>query len=368
MADKIELLLTMSRKSFMGADFRHAIECAEEVKAVSEGRAWLEAQKWIFSSARELQEGPRMAQVHSELQAFLKKAPEEFKALAHYILAQSYSLRGEWPIVKGHSEAALAAALANNNHHDLALAFFALVRVASFQGDFVRAQEILAKLDTLLEVHSKEELKVSVLLQKAQLAMLHKQFEMAIQYCWQGYEHAKMAGLFVYIPMVLGFLASLHVEKGAVDEGRSYLTLAEKGISPSAQPYLWEFLKGVRRRFENIAPVKNTVDLVVDVGSKSIFEKSKGAIDFKNQHTLLELALLLLRHPHTPFSKEQLMEKVWGRVYDPSIHDNLIYVTVKRLRSLIEPDPGHPQYILRNRQGYYFNDRASFTINEGSSE
>nr|WP_295905720.1 hypothetical protein [uncultured Bdellovibrio sp.] len=52
------------------------------------------------------------------------------------------------------------------------------------------------------------------------------------------------------------------------------------------------------------------------------------------------------------------MYKVWSQIYDPDLHDNLIYVSIKRLRTLIEPDLESPRYILRDRKGYYFNQQS----------
>ena len=55
------------------------------------------------------------------------------------------------------------------------------------------------------------------------------------------------------------------------------------------------------------------------------------------------------------FSKEYLVENVWKQPYDPSVHDNKIYVTIKRLRKLIEPEYDKPKYLFRAKNGYYFN-------------
>lgn len=53
------------------------------------------------------------------------------------------------------------------------------------------------------------------------------------------------------------------------------------------------------------------------------------------------------------FSRENLLEQVWGYEYYGDIRT--VDVTVRRLREKIEDDPGNPEYILTKRGvGYYF--------------
>jgi DNA-binding response OmpR family regulator len=62
------------------------------------------------------------------------------------------------------------------------------------------------------------------------------------------------------------------------------------------------------------------------------------------------------------YSKEFLVEKIWKQSYDPSVHDNKIYVTIKRLRKLIEPDYDKPKYIYRAKNGYFMNKAAKIIV------
>ena len=79
------------------------------------------------------------------------------------------------------------------------------------------------------------------------------------------------------------------------------------------------------------------------------------SVDFKNQFVLLDMLRLFINSPGETFSKEELVKRVWKQNYDPSVHDNKIYVTIKRLRKLIEPDYEKPKYIFRAKNGYYLN-------------
>ncbi len=72
--------------------------------------------------------------------------------------------------------------------------------------------------------------------------------------------------------------------------------------------------------------------------------------------TLREFELLkyLAERDGKVFSREQLLEEVWGYEYYGDIRT--VDVTVRRLREKLEDDPGDPKYIVTKRGvGYYFN-------------
>ena len=72
--------------------------------------------------------------------------------------------------------------------------------------------------------------------------------------------------------------------------------------------------------------------------------------------TLREFELLkfLAQQPEKIFSRENLLENVWGYEYYGDVRT--VDVTVRRLREKIEDDPSMPRYIITKRGvGYYFN-------------
>lgn len=76
--------------------------------------------------------------------------------------------------------------------------------------------------------------------------------------------------------------------------------------------------------------------------------------------TLREFELLkfLAMQPDKIFSREQLLENVWGYEYYGDVRT--VDVTVRRLREKIEDDPSIPRYIITKRGvGYYFNNLSS---------
>lgn len=59
--------------------------------------------------------------------------------------------------------------------------------------------------------------------------------------------------------------------------------------------------------------------------------------------TEFDLLYFLARHPRQVFTREQLLDRVWG--YSESPDANTVYVHVRRLRQKIEADPRHPLWL-----------------------
>ena len=66
-----------------------------------------------------------------------------------------------------------------------------------------------------------------------------------------------------------------------------------------------------------------------------------------------ELLKFLATQKNQVFSRELLLEKVWGYEYYGDVRT--VDVTVRRLREKVEADPSSPKYIMTKRSvGYYF--------------
>lgn len=67
-----------------------------------------------------------------------------------------------------------------------------------------------------------------------------------------------------------------------------------------------------------------------------------------------ELVKFLAMHPGQIFSRENLLEKVWGYEYYGDVRT--VDVTIRRVREKLEKDPSICEYIMTKRGvGYYFN-------------
>ena len=101
---------------------------------------------------------------------------------------------------------------------------------------------------------------------------------------------------------------------------------------------------------------------LLDIGNLTI---DLNRFEIRKDGTVLELTLRefeLLRYlaerADKVFSREQLLEEVWGYEYYGDIRT--VDVTVRRLREKLEDDSSHPKYIMTKRGiGYYFHDPQS---------
>ncbi len=92
-------------------------------------------------------------------------------------------------------------------------------------------------------------------------------------------------------------------------------------------------------------------DLVINIERYEVEKRGK-VIDITVRE--FELLKFLAQQPEKIFSRETLLEKVWGYEYYGDVRT--VDVTVRRLREKIEDDPGMPRYIVTKRGvGYYFN-------------
>jgi len=69
-----------------------------------------------------------------------------------------------------------------------------------------------------------------------------------------------------------------------------------------------------------------------------------------------DLLLQFARHPGRVYTRQQLLDMVWGYGHDG--YEHTVNSHINRLRAKIETDPSHPAYILTVwGVGYKFNDR-----------
>lgn len=93
--------------------------------------------------------------------------------------------------------------------------------------------------------------------------------------------------------------------------------------------------------------------LVVDLNLMEVFNSGR-----QIELTYREFALLayLMQYPGHVFSRQQLLDEVWG--YDFAVDERTVDVTMRRLREKLELNPAEPQYLKTRRgAGYYLKRR-----------
>ena len=93
-------------------------------------------------------------------------------------------------------------------------------------------------------------------------------------------------------------------------------------------------------------------DLVADADRRTL---SKGGVDVPLTVKEFDLVLFLMKNPGKVYSRENLLNLVWG--YDYEGEDRTVDVHIRRIREKIESDSTNPEYILTKwGVGYYFAD------------
>jgi DNA-binding response OmpR family regulator len=81
-------------------------------------------------------------------------------------------------------------------------------------------------------------------------------------------------------------------------------------------------------------------DVELDAGTREVH---KGGQEVKLTAREFDLLWFLASHPRRVFSRNQLMERVWG--YEAALDTGTVTVHVRRLREKIEDDPSRPRHL-----------------------
>ena len=91
-------------------------------------------------------------------------------------------------------------------------------------------------------------------------------------------------------------------------------------------------------------------DFTLDMGRRVALRGGRVVDLTAKEYDLLEI---LMKNPRHVFSREKLVDQVWGYTYAGDYRT--VDVQIRRLREKLEPDPAQPQYILTKwGVGYYF--------------
>ncbi len=93
-------------------------------------------------------------------------------------------------------------------------------------------------------------------------------------------------------------------------------------------------------------------DIAIDIDKRKVTLEEK-RVDLSPKE--FELLTLLASHPGKSYSRQQLLNLVWG--YDFEGYEHTVNSHINRLRGKIEADLNKPQYILTTwGVGYRFNE------------
>jgi tetratricopeptide (TPR) repeat protein len=323
---------------------------------------YLKCLNLILRIYAELEQFEEINQTKEKLQDLVLKEGFELNSKTYYTLAVCASYKGQMDTALDYLQKALAISLANDSKEDICHAIFGLAMVYAHPSNarYADALKEIYNLQVFFQVYQMPDLQASALFLNADILKQMKKYDEAIEVLWRAYDIIKESRNVVMSNYLMGALADAYFEIGDKDMARTYITLAHKSVDSINQKRLARMVKTLAEKIGG--EVQTSFDLIFDEANHAVLEKKLGRIDFKNQFILLDLLRLFVQNQGHIYSKEYLVENVWKQPYDPAIHDNKIYVTIKRLRKLIEPDYEKPKYIFRAKNGYYMNKAARVHI------
>jgi len=302
----------------------------------------------------------KISNAKEEIQDLALNNGLQLSSQSFYILCLCAGYRNQIPLALEYAQKSLALALDSQNKTDTCYAISALAIVYRMQGRYQEALREIYNLKVFFEVLPHFELQASSILLNGLILIDQKKYNEAIEVLWEAYDMLKNYKSFIFPIQLMGLLAKAHRKLGQTDLAIVQLRIASKMTDPINMPRLYKQIELELAQLN--LDTHNQYDLIFNSNLNSVTELKLGRIDFKNQFVLLDLLKLFITNPGTTFSKEYLVEHIWQQNYDPLIHDNKVYVTIKRLRKMIEPDFDKPKYIFRAKNGYFMNRSAKVLV------
>lgn len=361
-----DLVLELAKLNYERGDFSSAvnlfIQSSEVFLADKSFAKYLKAQNYLLRAYSELENTEMVNQTKDRLQDLVLKEGFDLTSKSYYTLGVCAFYKRQVETALEYGRKGLALALQKDEKEDMCYSIYLIAAALSDPsiGKYVDALKEIYNLEVFFQVYDFPEIKMSASLLNADILRTLKRYDEAIEVLWKAYDHIRSSKNMMMSSYLLWALGRTYSESGDKDMARTYLTLANRSIDPKNQVRLSRLVK---LELEHLGgDIETSFDLVFDELNHAVTEKKMGKIDFKNQFILLDLLKLFVQNPGAVFSKEYLVENVWKQPYDPAVHDNKIYVTIKRLRKLIEPDYDKPKYIFRAKNGYYMNKTARVQI------
>lgn len=294
------------------------------------------------------------------LQDLVLKEGFDLNAKTYYTLGVCAIHKQQFDIALEYFQKSLGICLAADDKEDMCYAINGIAVAYFMMGRYSDSLKEIYNLQVFFQVLPLMELKLSSQILNGAILRKEERYEQALEVfmdCYNTLREAK--NLYMYCYLLYNIGATYH-EMGNFDLSRTYLTLAKRSTDSKNFKQLAGFID---TKLEELGVRPNAdYDLIFDVAKNVVMEKKKGKIDFKNQFILLDLLHLFLKTPGHIYSKETLVMKIWNQEYDPGVHDNKIYVTIKRLRQMIEPDLDKPKYIFRSKNGYFLSKSTKILL------
>ena len=362
----LDSMMELAKLYYERCDFIVAIEkfkaASEQAFATKDYEKYLKCQNHLLRMFAEREDVEAINQTKEALQDLVIKEGFELNAKTYYTLGICAAYKNQFDVALDYFQKSLAIALASDEKADICYAINGLAVTYYSLDRLSEALKEIYNLQVFFQVMQLRDLKLSSQMMNGNILRKMKKYDQALEIFWDCYDLLREEkNLYMYLQLLYS-TAATYRDSGEVDMARMYFKLAKKSADPNNLKYL---SRHIETQLTDLGVTsKEDYDLVFDAGSHSVLERKKGRVDFKNQFILLDMLRLFMKTPGQVYSKEFLVKQVWKQEYDPAIHDNKIYVTIKRLRKLIEPEYEKPRYIFRAKNGYYLNKNTKVLLEQ----
>lgn len=317
---------------------------------------YLDCLNLILRMHSELGEAEKINLIKEKIQDLVLKEGFELNAKTYYILGICATYKRQYENALEYFQKSLGLSLHKDNKEDICNAVLGICYAYNYLKRYNDALKEVYNLQVLLQVIDAPEVKIAATIINGSILENLGKHEQAIEIYWQAYDELKKSKKYSMTVYILFLMGASYLNMGDEHMAKTYLTMAKKAVDSENMVILSRRIEEKMDRLKH--NMDDDYDLVFDFENNVVTEKRIGKVDFKNQFILLDLLRLFTQNQGHVYSKEYLVEKVWKQKYDPSVHDNKVYVTIKRLRQMIEPDIEKPKYIFRAKNGYYMNKSA----------
>lgn len=340
-------------------------KAAESAKTHGHHTRYVEACAYLLRILAEREEFAKIEFIETQVFSVLTthELPLKLKARVMYILGicSCYQDSRHDQAMNRFREA-IDYAVASDDKEALASPLYGAATVLYARGRYDEALKELSRLEILLSCLSMPELSATAFLLRAMIRRNQSRLDEALEAAWAAYEslkHHPHLGIYLHTLCALGTIYTL---KNDLSCAKIYLDLADRSLKRD------EFPRIARLVDEALASIRKSgrseADLAFETRTGVLTSRLKGEIRFEGQFILRDLLRVFLESPGRVFSKEDLAKRVWKQTYQSRVHDNKIYVTIKRLRGLLETDGPNGDLILRAKNGYFLNPKVRVVIDD----
>ncbi len=351
-------LLDLGTLYFEKGEFSNAIpyllEARERALANKKARRYFNISYMLLRVRLEMGMVKEVESIKNDLQKFVVEENIEMSSRLYYTLGICSYLEKKNESALTFFNQAFNVALSESNKEDMCYALCGKAIWFQQQKDYEKVFSIIENLRLFFESVSVPEVEASIGICEVQIFVELGKYDDAVKSLWVAFNVAKKSKSVQFMnAYILIQFGVTYLKMNKIDMAENYFDLAEGLINPVEHVRTKSILMNCRKELE----AKKTLhpDIKIDLRDNTVEEVSKGKLELNNQFILLELLVEFIKKKGSALTKTDLAEMLWNQDYDPSQHDNKIYVTIRRLRKLLEPNPKKPHYILRTKDGYQLN-------------